>query len=68
MTNQNETIKFVIGSYYEFADNKDFEDSIVDKLGGRLKCNKEYTCQGITGESWKYIRPIQGTVLLVTEC
>ncbi len=68
MKNQTKTFQPVVGSYYEFADNKDFDDSIVDKFGGRLKSNKEYTCQGITGESWKYMRPIQGTILLVTEC
>ena len=68
MKNQNETFKLVVGSYYEFADNKDFDDSIVDKFGGRLKSNKEYTCQGVTGESWKYIRPVQGKILLVTDC
>ena len=68
MENQNEVFKPIIGSYYEFANDEDFEDSIVDKFGGKLSYNSEYTCQGIVDESWKYMRPIQGTVLLVTEC
>ncbi len=50
-----------IGKYYEFSEcYTDYSDREIRKYIGNPRGNKKYIYEDDTGETWRYMRPVQG--------
>ncbi len=48
-----------VGKYYEFSEYDDFPTPVIRKYIGNPRENEKYKYEDDTGETWRYIRPIQ---------